>query len=162
MVCRKKWYMSILLRQFTAGVPPASGPWCINLGGWRLLSLQRTYPCIVITPHLVFCSKQHQVPWLVNNAASFLIPPYDPDEFLDVLLCDYSPLFFSNSLFFILVSPQSSVLNPHHIQINSWVQVSLAWGTDGLKSYSKYVSANVCMCVCMHTCTPGVLWRICG
>lgn len=103
----------------------------------------------VITPHLVFCSKQHQVPWLVNNAASFLTPPYDPDEFLDVLLCDCSPLFFSNSLFFIL-SPQSSVLNPHHIQINSWVQVSLAWGTAGLKSYSKYMSANVCVCVHAH------------
>lgn len=46
MVCREKWYMSILLRQFTASVPPASGPWCINLGGWSLLSSQRTYPCI--------------------------------------------------------------------------------------------------------------------
>ena len=92
----------------------------------------------------------HQVPWLVNNAASFLTPPYDPDEFLDVL-CDCSPLFFSNSLFFILGFHPSSVLNPRHIQIKSWVQISLAWGTAGLKSYSKYMSANVCVHAHMHS-----------
>ena len=32
---KKQWYMSILLRQFTASVSPASGPCCISLGGWK-------------------------------------------------------------------------------------------------------------------------------
>ena len=162
MVCREKWHVN-----------PAEAVHCWCASSIRPLMHQpgrMKAPLLteslslhkVITPHLVFCSKQHQVPWLVNNAASFPTPPCDPDEFLDVLLCDCSPLFLSNSLFFILVSPQISVLNPYHIQIKSWVHIPLAWGTAGLKSYSKYVSANVYVCVCMHTCTPAVLWRIWG
>lgn len=151
--------VTILLRQFTAGLvrlqhpAPAASP-CEDEGS----SPQRIYLCIKSLLHSLSPAAStlylHQVPWLVNNAASFLTPPYDPDEFLDVL-CDCSPLFFSNSLFFILGFHPSSVLNPRHIQIKSWVQISLACGTAGLKSYSKYMSANVCICVC--ACTYALL-----